>query len=448
MNDTQASATPKQVYDPGSTMDPYLYDKHAGRFQKLLWYSAGADTQLLLQCPQSDRVKMEGIGGTVLATTILAFFSGWYAFYTVFVPKTGLTLTGPAATTDIRTAVIATFAALIWAAVIFNLDRFIVSSGGKGDGSEEVTPKELLYALPRILMACIIGFVLSKPLELKIMESEIKDKLKTVQRDRTTQLFNDAEMQFLEKKTIFEKEIDEAKARIQQREEEIAKQTKDVQAQRALVEREAEGSTGSGKSGRGPAWKDKRENLDKKEAELAEAKVIWEKESKQLDATISNAKASLADAQAKRDDERNNAERSAAETDGLMVRINIVHVNYFWSSLFLTGLLLMIEVTPIFFKMMLTKGPYDYLVDNQKEMVKAKWAIQELVQQDPSQPKELEKVSHFHRADTVRDYELGQLQVERALTKVAHEAFQDVHERKIKQEPEKYVQQADSVPRG
>jgi hypothetical protein len=167
-----------------------------------------------------------------------------------------------------------------------------------------------------------------------------------------------------------------------------------------------------------------------------------------LDATIATAKASLTDAQAKRDDDRNNAARSAAEHDGLMVRIQIVHENYFWSSLFLTGLLLMIEVTPIFFKMMLTKGPYDYLVENQKEMVKAKWAIQELVHQDPSQPKELEKVSHFHRADTVRDYELGQLQVERALTKVAHEAFQDVHERKIKQEPEKYVQQADSVPRG
>ena len=448
MNDKQESAAPKQVYDPGSTMDPYLYDKHAGRFQKLLWYSAGADTQLLLQCPQSDRVKMEGIGGTVLATTILAFFSGWYAFYTVFVPKTGLALTGPAATTDIRTAIIATFAALIWAAVIFNLDRFIVSSGGKGDGSEEVTPKELLYSVPRILMACIIGFALSKPLEIKIMETEIEAQLKIDQTTYSQNRFKEADKPFQEKKTIYEKEIDEAKARFQQREEEIAKQTKDVQAQRALVEREAEGASGSGKSGRGPAWKDKRENLDKKEAELAEAKVIWDKESKQLDATIANAKASLADAQAKRDDARKNADREAAANDGLMTRIEIAHKNYPVASWSLMGLLLMIEVTPIFFKMMLTKGPYDYLVENQKEMVKAKWAIQEVVRQDPSQPKEIETVPHFHRADTVRDYELGQLQVERALTKVAHEAFQDVHERKIKQEPEKYVQQADSVPRG
>jgi len=58
-----------------------------GYFSRFLWRCAGADEQLLVQCPQSDRVKYEGLGGIVLATGVLSFLSGSYVFYTVFSPK-------------------------------------------------------------------------------------------------------------------------------------------------------------------------------------------------------------------------------------------------------------------------------------------------------------------------------------------------------------------------
>src|SRR5690606_3446398 len=54
---------------------------------RLLWWSAGADIDLLSRCPRSDGVKYEGMGGVVLATGVLAFVSSAYAFYTVFSPK-------------------------------------------------------------------------------------------------------------------------------------------------------------------------------------------------------------------------------------------------------------------------------------------------------------------------------------------------------------------------
>lgn len=70
---------------------------------------------------------------------------------------------------------------IIWGLIIFNLDRFIVSSTGKGDGTDEVTFKEIRQALPRIGIALILGFTISKPLEIKMLKSEIDVELSKTQ---------------------------------------------------------------------------------------------------------------------------------------------------------------------------------------------------------------------------------------------------------------------------
>src|SRR6188508_1417938 len=121
---------------------------------RFLWFCAGADGNLLARCPTSDWVKYQSIGGIVLATTVLAFVSASYAFYTVFSPKTTTALQ---ATLDTGTMIVSTLAGLVWSLVIFNIDRFIVSSTGKGDGTEKITLSEFLGSLPRLIMAVSIG---------------------------------------------------------------------------------------------------------------------------------------------------------------------------------------------------------------------------------------------------------------------------------------------------
>ena len=53
--------------------------------------------------------------------------------------------------------------------------RYIVSSINK----EGTTNQQILQASPRILLAIMIGIVISRPLELKIFDKEIRQKLKT-----------------------------------------------------------------------------------------------------------------------------------------------------------------------------------------------------------------------------------------------------------------------------
>ena len=45
------------------------------------------------------------------------------------------------------------FFGLVWSLIIFNIDRFIVSSTGKGDGSDSITWTQFSKAIPRIIIA-------------------------------------------------------------------------------------------------------------------------------------------------------------------------------------------------------------------------------------------------------------------------------------------------------
>jgi nitric oxide synthase oxygenase domain/subunit len=65
------------------------------------------------------------------------------------------------------------------------------------------------------------------------------------------------------------------------------------------------------------------------------------------------------------ENERNNVNKKQAENlDGLLERISIAHDIGYWLGIALTFIFLSIEMGPIFFKMMMNKGPYDYMVEN------------------------------------------------------------------------------------
>jgi hypothetical protein len=161
------------ILNPKDDIDKYEYREQGSPFRQLLWYCSGADVNLLMRCPQSERIKKEGIGGIVLATGGLAFISGSYAFYTVF--STGSFNSGD--DLNLFAVLKAIIFGLMWAFVIFNLDRFIVSSTGKGDGTEEITWKEFKGAIPRIIMGTIIAITISKPVEIRMFKTEIDVKL-------------------------------------------------------------------------------------------------------------------------------------------------------------------------------------------------------------------------------------------------------------------------------
>ncbi len=119
------------------------------------------------ECPESEKIKYAGIGASVYFTTLMAGLSAYFAFNLIF--------------QQIFTAVLLS---ALWAGLIFNLDRFLISSFRKKGNPF----KEFLQALPRIFMAVFIALVISKPLELKLFQSEIAFKLLEIRREKTLQI--------------------------------------------------------------------------------------------------------------------------------------------------------------------------------------------------------------------------------------------------------------------
>ncbi|MFS2279604.1 DUF4407 domain-containing protein [Microbacterium sp. OR21] len=75
-----------------------------------------------------------------------------------------------ALTTGVQVAIwVAIPLALVWAAIIFNLDRFLTSTMT----STRSVGKMLALALPRVAMAALIGFLVAEPLVLQVFHNDI-----------------------------------------------------------------------------------------------------------------------------------------------------------------------------------------------------------------------------------------------------------------------------------
>lgn len=129
-------------------------DKRGGFLNEFLWTCAGVDKKLLRSCPK-DWSKKAGMGGVILATAVLACLSGTFAIYTISEKLVPSIIIG-----------------VIWALVIFNLDRYLVNSM-YSDGKASISWPEFWSGLPRIIIAIFIGVVISTPVELKIFEGKI-----------------------------------------------------------------------------------------------------------------------------------------------------------------------------------------------------------------------------------------------------------------------------------
>lgn len=393
-----------------------------GWLSRFMWFCAGADAELLKRCPGSDRVKYEGVGGIVLATAVLAFASGSYAFYTVFEPKTEMAL---GLVLDHTTLALALSAGLVWALVIFNIDRFIVSSSGKGDGTDRITLGELVHSLPRLLMAMIIGVCISAPLEIRILKPEIDAQLELEQNQYRVQLDTQTEARFQAKKDELRAKLEAGNARLDDRAGYFEKRRLEIKEQRRLLELEAEGKTGSGVAGRGPAWQDKKDTLDQMMVELERDRARDADESKPLRDEIERWKRDLGALGKELDQAKLSNLRQARHLDGLMKRIHVSHEIGGFVPLFILLLLLAIETGPVFFKMMLTRGAYEYLQENARRLAVARAGIELDAQLWLPETQEALRYDAYHQAEAATLEERRRLQAEVALAEQVYERFRE-----------------------
>jgi len=317
---------------------------------RFFWFCSGAHIDTLKKYPVEHN-KYVGIGATIFFTALFASLSGGYAMYFVF--------SGSAFAVGF-----AILFGLIWGTAIFNMDRYIVGSINKSG----TVNQQILQASPRILLAIMIGVVISRPLELKIFDKEIRQKLKTSylngQRSKIDTLqkaYNDKYTQQLSKNSELKKERDSL--------------TKDINRSRYQLNQEVFGDKSnqtSGIKGYGTYAKQKQGILEEKENRLKTVQGDMDKmdgyltERKQLDGlnnvTLFNDHQldSLANV-------AGFADRNWALGQLAFKENGQKDLDTYLAESFIAYLFILFECLPVFVKLMSPKGPYDVALSRIEE---------------------------------------------------------------------------------
>jgi hypothetical protein len=296
----------------------------------LFLLASGADLKILEQCP-SERSKYAGIGATIFFTGLFAAMAAAFALFTVF-----------------DSYVISILLGLTWGAMIFNLDRYIVSSMRKDARGY----RELLTALPRILLAVVISIVIAKPLELKIFDKEIQSELIVMEQ----QVYARQESEL---KSRYDASLVQLRNDVKTLKSEIVEKSSQRDALVLAAQQEADGTGGSKRRNLGPIYKVKKADADEAEREL---QVLIDTNSKR----IAELEASIDETQGNMNGEIGGLARTklngpAARLEALS-RLTAQSPAMWWAHIFIMILFLIIESAPILVKLISRSGPYDSLL--------------------------------------------------------------------------------------
>lgn len=314
--------------------------------QRFFIFCSGGDTQILDECSPGEQTKFAGIGATVFFTAIMATIAAAYALYTVF--------------DNYYSAI---FFGLIWGLLIFNLDRFIVSTIKKRGSFFD----ELLQASPRIFLAIIIAIVIAKPLEMKLFEKEINQVLLEEKNTLTLENKDQLALQYTPSIEALTSNVASLKQEVTDKEIEVNKLY-------SVYIGEAEGLMGTELLGKGPVYKEKR---DKHDAELA---VLQELRTTNA-ARITEAETQVATLSAKYQIDVAETQPIINGFDGLMARVNALEKLPWMPSFFIFMLFLAIETSPILAKLLSPKGAYDLKLEEQESAL-ASWMVQQKMQRE------------------------------------------------------------------
>jgi len=297
------------------------------RINHFLWLCAGANSSILHRCP-TEASKYAGIGATIFFTGILAALASGYALFSVF-----------------ENIYYSIGFGMLWGLMIFNLDRYIISSMRKTDEKNG----ELKMAIPRIALALIIATVISKPLELKMFEKEINTELTSMELKIIEAQEREVQSKYYARITAHNSEIQNLKQEIS-----AAKTHRDNLTN--LARQEADGTGGSKKRNAGPIYKIKKQNADQADSELHEIIKINDPliQSKRDEVTRMNS-TMLSEIENLEEVSYNGLAARMEALSNLKSKSAAIAI----ADWFIFLLFICLELSPIFVKLMSAKGPYD-----------------------------------------------------------------------------------------
>jgi len=304
-------------------------------FYSFFCWCSGARLYLLKNCP-TDYNKFFGIGIIIFLTGIMAAITGFYALFLIF-----------------NSIVISVVFGVFWGILIFFLDWFIVSSLKK----EEKRTSEILYSIPRIMLAVLLAVVIAKPLELKLFEKEINGVLQSIKVENTVEYNKLIDKEF--------NEIDKLKKENNLLKSEIAEKENLRKQLFNMIIIEAEGKSPTGSIGKGPVYREKKKEYDKIDTELTEL-------NKRNNLLISSNNQQIKNLLEIKNKQTNQSKLEIRKADGLLARLEAMSIlgernkTVKYASWFIFLLFVLIESAPVLVKLLSSRGAYDELIEKEE----------------------------------------------------------------------------------
>lgn len=356
---------------------------------------AGARLDLLEAAPGS-RSKFVALGGVLLSTGGLAMLSAAFAVHMA------LGVWWP----------FALVLGLFWGVVIVNLDRMLVV----GMAHDASVKRNLAMAVPRLVLALVLGTVIATPLTLQVFHREIDTEIVTLQAEQSdaykTSLNSDArfrQLPSLRQRVATEQAIvasggasDTGLAPVQSEvttaQANYDAALKSFQALDAQAQCELNGTCGTGQPGEGTAYLQARAAADAQAAVVANAKNALDqatsaasaaasRSAAEAAANLSTDRATLARLTAEQDRLQAAFDATNKDDDGILIRLEALSrlsdSNAMLSAAhtMLSLLFICIELLPVLTKVLLNFGPptaYDRLAALRE---KTDVAVEEIEQQ-------------------------------------------------------------------
>ena len=436
------------------------YSPYMDKVMKFLWKCAGADPQILQYSPYSDHVKNAGIGGVVLATSVMAGMAMGFAMHTIFASPTGQV--DPITKEAILSGnwFITIPISLIWGLIIFNLDRFIVSTV-KGDGTEKITKEEFWAMLPRLVMAIIIGLTISAPLETYIFKKEIIREWDNVSNKMVISRQYEIEQEFEIRITEVNDKIlkyDSAYVQNKRRFDALTDQVNQIQRtecdrgancprhgeiykNQKVAETVMNSSKVTADSLKGVIGKietDKNSAIKIGQIEIENRSPGFLDQLMMLEGLSSHGK------EVPKYDPKNKEIIMKKDSNGRMVpETEEIYGSAFWPIWLVRLLFMIIEIAPVIFKFMIWKSSYDYMQDNVAQILEAKQGIS--LEYITDENNNLHKVRENYNARRIIEVSKRQNELEKENAIHAITLFAEKEREEIETDPGKFIK-SDSAP--
>jgi Domain of unknown function (DUF4407) len=140
----------------------------------------------VLELVPSERARFESLGWAILITSCMAVVSMWFAL------SSALGVNG----------ILAVPVALGWGLVIMGIDRWLITSMPVDGG------RKFAMAVPRLLLALLLGTLISTPLVLRVFQSEISAQMAVMQqKNYDSFLAQQSSSQVNKQVTAYQKEL-------------------------------------------------------------------------------------------------------------------------------------------------------------------------------------------------------------------------------------------------